>query len=69
VAHLQGRIGFDEAVAAIKRQTRVFVRRQGNWFKLTDPEIRWFTPRPELAAAVAPQVWAWRRGLSAAESP
>jgi len=25
----------------IKRQTRIFVRRQSNWFKETDPNIHW----------------------------
>jgi tRNA dimethylallyltransferase len=33
VAHLQGKITLDEAVAQIKRNTRIFVRRQANWFK------------------------------------
>jgi tRNA dimethylallyltransferase len=48
-------IGYREAIQAIKRElteeqvkaemrrlTRVFVRRQANWFKETDPTIRWF---------------------------
>lgn len=31
-----------EAKTEIKRKTRVFVRRQANWFKPTDKNIRWF---------------------------
>ena len=42
IAYLLGRCSLDEAIQQIQRQTRVFVRRQANWFKLDDPEIRWF---------------------------
>ncbi len=27
----------------MRRSTRVFVRRQANWFKTGDPSIHWFT--------------------------
>lgn len=47
IAFLQGKLTFDEAVVQIKRQTRVFVRRQANWFKPDDPEITWFEAGPE----------------------
>jgi tRNA dimethylallyltransferase len=46
-AHLQGRLSLDEAVALVQRQTRLFVRRQANWFKPSDPAIRWFDAGPE----------------------
>jgi len=26
----------------MRRLTRIFVRRQANWFKLDDPSIHWF---------------------------
>jgi tRNA dimethylallyltransferase len=39
---LQGEISQEEAVVRMKRRTRQFVRRQANWFKEDDPEIRWF---------------------------
>jgi tRNA dimethylallyltransferase len=42
VAYLQGRITLEEAVASIRRRTRIFVRRQANWFKQNDPDIHWF---------------------------
>ena len=55
--HLRGECSLAEAVARIKRDTRVFVRRQANWFKPGDPAIRWFqaaevTPADVLAALV-----------------
>ncbi|MCI0521890.1 MAG: tRNA (adenosine(37)-N6)-dimethylallyltransferase MiaA [Chloroflexi bacterium] len=53
IAHLQGRLSLEEAVTRIKRQTRVFVRRQANWFKLTDPLIHWFTPTPSALDAIS----------------
>jgi tRNA dimethylallyltransferase len=39
---LEGRITLEEAKQLIRRATRVFVRRQANWFKESDPEITWF---------------------------
>ena len=41
-AHLEGEMALEEAVMLIKRQTRVFVRRQANWFKPEDPTIQWY---------------------------
>jgi tRNA dimethylallyltransferase len=41
-AYIQGKYNIDEAIALIKRRTRVFVRRQANWFKENDPAIHWF---------------------------
>lgn len=42
VAYIQGKIDLDEAIMLIKRRTRLFVRRQANWFKNSDPSIHWF---------------------------
>lgn len=39
---LAGRIKVEEAQQAIRRLTRIFVRRQANWFKESDPNIKWF---------------------------
>ena len=41
-AHLEGDISLEDAVKEIRRITRVFIRRQRNWFKPDDPEINWF---------------------------
>jgi len=41
-AVLRGTMTADDAKTQMKRLTRIFVRRQANWFKETDPGIRWF---------------------------
>jgi len=38
---LEGKIKVEEAKQLIRRATRVFVRRQANWFKESDPNIVW----------------------------
>ncbi len=43
---LQGKTSLEEAVAQIRRLTRIFVRRQANWFSLNDPQIHWFQADP-----------------------
>ncbi|MBC7263479.1 MAG: tRNA (adenosine(37)-N6)-dimethylallyltransferase MiaA [Chloroflexi bacterium] len=54
-AYLQGKMSLAEAIADIKRQTRRFVRQQYNWFRLSDPRIRWLdgTTLPTDAAEQA----------------
>ncbi len=42
IQFLQGKMNLIEAVELIKRNTRIFVRRQANWFKPDDPRITWF---------------------------
>jgi tRNA dimethylallyltransferase len=43
----------DQARAEMRRATRAFVRRQGNWFKESDPGIRWFEASdPEVASRI-----------------
>jgi tRNA dimethylallyltransferase len=32
----------------MKRATRVYVRRQANWFKLADPDIHWLAVNPQI---------------------
>jgi len=39
---ISGEISEEQAKAEIKRTTRIFVRRQANWFKESDPKIKWF---------------------------
>ena len=48
IQYLQGEISLEEAVALIKRNTRVFVRRQANWFKPDDPRIQWFEAEDDM---------------------
>jgi len=42
IAVLQNKMTVEEAKIQMKRITRVFVRRQGNWFKEQDQQIQWF---------------------------
>lgn len=51
--YLHGRASLAEAIALIKRHTRIFVRRQANWFKLDDPEIHWFQAAPGVTEKMA----------------
>jgi tRNA dimethylallyltransferase len=39
---INGELNEQQAKAEIKRATRIFVRRQANWFKESDPNIKWF---------------------------
>jgi tRNA dimethylallyltransferase len=39
---LDGRMVVEQAKAEMRRLTRIFVRRQANWFKMDDPSILWF---------------------------
>jgi tRNA dimethylallyltransferase len=52
VAVLEGRMTLEAAKTQMKRLTRIFVRRQANWFKADDPGIHWFEagkdPRQEI---------------------
>lgn len=41
-AFLRGECDLAEAVRRLKHDTRVFVRRQANWFKPDDPALHWF---------------------------
>ena len=56
IQYLQGEITLEEAVALIRRNTRIFVRRQANWFKPSDPRIHWFDADDELLNRMILQV-------------
>ncbi|MGC8944582.1 MAG: tRNA (adenosine(37)-N6)-dimethylallyltransferase MiaA [Anaerolineae bacterium] len=54
--YFEGRATLEEVLAHIRRDTRRFIRHQYNWFRPSDPRIRWFdaarTPPEEILAAV-----------------
>jgi tRNA dimethylallyltransferase len=52
VAVIQGKMSLDSAKTQMKRITRIFVRRQANWFKESDPLIRWFEMNSGTPGAV-----------------
>jgi tRNA dimethylallyltransferase len=39
---LDGAMMVEQAKVEMRRLTRIFVRRQANWFKQSDPSIHWF---------------------------
>ena len=47
VSVAQGSMTVEQAKVEMRRITRVFVRRQGNWFKESDESIHWFHPERE----------------------
>jgi tRNA dimethylallyltransferase len=59
IAHLRGEMSLDEAIRLIKRQTRIYVRRQSNWFKLSDPNIHWFLMEVGVLDRIELLVKAW----------
>jgi tRNA dimethylallyltransferase len=64
---LKGEITLNEAIILMKRNTRQFVRRQANWFKLDDPRISWFQVTPnivnEMEAAIRQRFDEWFSNL------
>ena len=59
IAYLQGACTLEQAVQQIKHDTRVFVRRQANWFKLEDAQIFWFEAGPEAPGLMEQQIRRW----------
>ena len=59
IAYLQRKISLEEAVTLMKRQSRVFVRRQTNWFKETDPLIHWFDAKSSVVEAATDLIHRW----------
>ena len=57
LAHLDGRLSLDEAVAQIVLHTRQFAVRQERWFR-RDPRIEWVVVNDDPVAEVAPKVLA-----------
>jgi tRNA dimethylallyltransferase len=64
VAYIQGNITLDEAIILMKRRTRVFIRRQANWFKATDPAIHWFRVNTETVEEVGKLIRSWLGRIS-----
>ena len=55
VAYLAGDYDLAEAKRLIRRATRAFIRRQYNWFRLSNPAIHWF----DLAEVGPEDVLTW----------
>lgn len=64
VAVLNGEMSQDEAIVQMKRITRVFVRRQANWFKEADRRIRWFEASDAvLFIQIEEEIRNWHKSL------
>ena len=59
ISYLIGEINLEEAVRQIQRATRLFVRRQANWFKETDPDIHWFDAGPRVVDEMETAIRSW----------
>lgn len=51
VSVVKGQMSIDQAKVEMRRVTRIFVRRQANWFKASDETIKWFHPNQEKEIA------------------
>jgi len=49
---INGELSEEQAKVEIRRATRVFVRRQANWFKESDPNIEWFQVTDEVVTEI-----------------
>jgi tRNA dimethylallyltransferase len=49
---IQGQLSVEQAKFEMRRATRMFVRRQANWFKEDDPSIHWFEAGQENVTKV-----------------
>lgn len=58
-AYLRGQCSQDEAIMGMKRRTRIFVRRQANWFKQDDPTIHWCSVNENTTIAVERMIRDW----------
>jgi tRNA dimethylallyltransferase len=65
IAYLGDKMTLEEAVEQMKSLTHQFVRRQANWFKTTDPNIRWF----EMSLTVVDEVESFIRSGSGWQPP
>jgi len=61
-AYLSGEMDLDSAIVEIRRLSRQFVRRQGNWFKAEDPEIQWFDAVSGVEEQISVVIKRWLSG-------
>lgn len=63
--YLRDEATLDEAVESIKTRTHRIVRQQYNWFKTSDPSIRWFDAQDVPTETIAEKVQDWLEGNEA----
>jgi len=52
-AFLKGELTLESAISQMKTETHRFVRRQYNWFRLTDERIKWFDITTDFEAEIS----------------
>lgn len=65
-AYIYGEIDLSSAIVEIRRLSRQFVRRQGNWFKAEDPEIQWFDAASGVEEQISAVIKRWLSGSAQA---
>jgi tRNA dimethylallyltransferase len=58
-AYLENKIPLQAAITEMKRKTRLFIRRQANWFKTNDTEINWFRVRQNIEDDIVKFILNW----------
>ena len=53
---VKGELNEEQAKVKVRRATRVFVRRQANWFKASDPNIFWFQIKDGVADEIEAEI-------------
>jgi tRNA dimethylallyltransferase len=59
IAFLDNKIDLPTAVMEMRRKTRIFIRRQANWFKADDPNINWFRANHEISEEIVKFIFEW----------
>jgi tRNA dimethylallyltransferase len=59
VGVVKGKLSVEQAKVEMRRATRIFVRRQANWFKESDEKIRWFEMGPNVLMEVSEFIRGW----------
>ena len=59
ISYLKGELSLEDAAAQMKRRTRIFVRRQANWFKRDAENIRWYQVRPFVEDEIETDIRKW----------
>lgn len=57
--YLSSACSLDEAILQIKRRTRIFIRRQANWFKPDGPAIHWISANDDTATQAEQIIAQW----------
>jgi tRNA dimethylallyltransferase len=63
-AYLGGKSSLEDAITGMKRRTRIFIRRQANWFKKDDPSIHWFNVNEDTTFQIERVIHNWLSTLS-----